>query len=233
MEIKGILFDKDGTLINFEETFGPATEIVLQELSVGQPDVFVRMANAWSFDAAAKKFAPDSIVIAASGYEMAEAIAPALQRTDVSALRTELDEMYGEASPQFVKPLPGALEALEQLDRAGIRLGIATNDSEINAVNQMKILGIDHLFAAIFGADSGHGAKPGPGMVEAFMKKHGFLPQEVMMVGDSLHDMEAGLRAGSRTVAVETGPATRADLEGNCDLVLASVVDLVALTNSA
>ena len=230
MEVKGILFDKDGTLINFEETFGPATELVLRELSAGREDVFVSMANAWSFDTSEKKFASDSIVIAASGYEMAEAIAPALERNDVSTLRAQLDEMYGVASPQFITPLPGVLEALEQLDTAGIRLGIATNDSEVNAVNQMKMLGIEQLFDVIFGADSGHGSKPGPGMVEAFIRKHDYLPQDVMMVGDSLHDMESGRRAGSRTVAVETGPANRASLEGNCDLVLASVVDLPALT---
>ena len=233
MEVRGILFDKDGTLINFEETFGPATEIVLRELSEGREDVFASMANAWSFDIAQKKFSADSIVIAASGYEMAEAIAPFLGRSDFEELRVHLDEMYGEVSPQFIKPLPGVIEALGKLDAAGICLGIATNDAETNAKNQMKTLGIEQLFSAIFGADSGHGAKPGPGMVEAFTKQFDFLQQEVMMVGDSLHDMEAGRRAGSRTVAVETGPASRAQLEGNCDLVVGSVVDLVALTTAS
>jgi phosphoglycolate phosphatase len=46
------------------------------------------------------------------------------------------------------------------------------------------------------------------------------------MVGDSLHDLHAGRAAGMRTVGVLTGPAPRAELSPEADIVLGSIAEL-------
>ena len=90
----------------------------------------------------------------------------------------------------------------------------------------MEVIELDHLFENILGADSGYGAKPGTGMLDAFVATHGLQPYQVMMVGDSVHDMEAGVAAGMVTVGVESGLACRDVLGENADFLIKSIADL-------
>lgn len=65
-------------------------------------------------------------------------------------------------------------------------------------------------------------------MCLAFAAKFGLDPARVVMVGDSLHDLEAGRAAGMRTVAVLTGIAGEAELAPYADVVLADIGSLPA-----
>ena len=58
------------------------------------------------------------------------------------------------------------------------------------------------FFKHIIGYDSGFGSKPDPDICLAFCSKSGLQPESVLMVGDSLHDMQAGRSAGMNTVGV-------------------------------
>ena len=117
-------------------------------------------------------------------------------------------------------PLRPLLSALR--DR-GLRLGVATNDTEAPARQHLESHGITDCFDFIAGYDSGYGAKPGPGMCLAFAQTLGLEPGRVAMVGDSLHDLEAGRAAGMRTVAVLTGIAKREALAPHADVVLEDI----------
>ena len=112
---------------------------------------------------------------------------------------------------------------LQALRAQGLRLGVATNDSEVPARQHLANHGITDCFDFISGYDSGHGAKPGPGMCLAFARSLGLHPSRVAMVGDSLHDLEAGRSAGMRTVAVLTGIARREVLQPMADVVLPDI----------
>ena len=57
----------------------------------------------------------------------------------------------------------------------------------------------------------------------AFINETGLNPANVMMVGDSIHDLKAGRAAGVKTCGVETGPATREELAPFADFVLPSI----------
>ena len=94
----------------------------------------------------------------------------------------------------------------------------------------MRSLGALERFDFIAGYDSGHGLKPGPGMVLAFAETVGIAPHEVAMIGDSLHDLGAGRSAGAGlVVGVLTGPAVAAELAPHADHVLRSIAELPAL----
>jgi phosphoglycolate phosphatase len=112
---------------------------------------------------------------------------------------------------------------LTSLRTRGLRLGVATNDTEAPARAHLEAHGITGLFDFVAGYDSGYGPKPGPGMCLAFAKSQGLDPARVVMVGDSLHDLVAGRAAGMRTVAVLTGVARHADLVGHADSVLPDI----------
>ena len=232
MDIKAIIFDKDGTLVNFAATFNPATRFVLDELSGGDPELLERTAKAVHFDLANNKILDTSIIIAGSGVDIAEALSSVLPIEDIEEYGSGLDEMYGEICQNTVEALPGIPKALESLHDAGMILGVGTNDSEENAIHQMEALDIEHLFESITGADSGYGSKPGSGMIDAFVERLGLKPHQVLMVGDSVHDMQAGKAAGVKTCAVETGPATREQLLPHADMVLSSITQLLDALNA-
>jgi phosphoglycolate phosphatase len=87
-----------------------------------------------------------------------------------------------------------------------------------------------HLFDYKVGYDSGHGSKPGPGMVLGFCQQTGLKPEQVMVVGDNTHDLHMGKSAGAGiNVGVLTGTSHTAELEVDADLVLASIADLPGL----
>ncbi len=226
MDIKAVIFDKDGTITDFSATFNPATKLVLEEICEGDPELLEQAARAVQFDLASNKILDTSIIIAGSGVDIAEALSSVLPIEDIEEFGIGLDEMYGEVCQNTVQALPGISAALEALHGGDILLGIGTNNSEENAINQLEALDVDHLFEHIFGADSGYGAKPGSGMIDAFVERLGLKPHQVLMVGDSVHDMEAEKAAGVKTCAVETGPAKREELLPHADLVLASIADL-------
>ena len=226
MNVKALLFDKDGTILDFDATFTTATHKVLEQLADGDAEKFEAAATSVGYDTHRKVILSDSVIIAGSGHDIAENLSAPLKVSDLDAFTIQLDELYGTACLETVTLLPNAANSLKSLAVAGYVLGVATNDSEANAVAQMQAAKVDALFARMLGADSGFGAKPGPGMVRAFVEHSGFMPNEVAMIGDSLHDLEAGRAAGCVTIGVETGPASRDELLPHADIVLPSIAHL-------
>jgi len=83
-------------------------------------------------------------------------------------------------------------------------------------------------FDFLAGCDSGHGAKPGPGMGIAFASAIGITPSRCAIVGDALHDMEMGRRAGfGARVGVTTGTSDADELKPHCDVLLHRLDDLL------
>ena len=217
--IDGLLFDKDGTLFDFRVSWGRWAGDFLIRIARDAGHA-ARLGRAIGFDPATASFAPDSPVIAATAADIAAALAPELPGVTVAELTDRIDASAAQAPMSEAVPLRPLLTGLRG---RGLRLGVATNDSEVPARQHLANHGITDCFDFIAGYDSGHGAKPGPGMCIAFTRVTGLSPDRVAMVGDSRHDLEAGRAAGMRTVAVLTGVARREDLAPHADVVLADI----------
>jgi len=230
--IRGILFDKDGTLFDFEATWKRVIEAVLNTLAPDR-DTWSRMAWSGGYDPVRGQFLPGSPVVAGSTIEIAQIWAGFRPDLGTAKIERILDDAGLEAlaDPNALFPttddLPGLLADLRA---SGYALGIATHDSEQGARVQLGAAGAQAAFDFIAGYDSGHGLKPGPGMLLAFAAAMGVTPASVVMVGDSRHDLEVGRNAGAAmAVGVLTGPATRADLAPYADHILPSIKHLPAL----
>ena len=231
-QITGILFDKDGTLFDFQATWKRVIESVLDTLAPDR-EAWSRMARVSGYDPARGRFLPGSPVVAGSTGEIA--LLWAGFRPDLGAAKIEriLDDagLDALADPTALFPtaadLPGLLAGLRA---DGYALGVATHDSEQGARLQLSAAGAVDAFDFIAGYDSGHGLKPGPGMLLAFAEAMGIPPASVVMVGDSHHDLEVAHSAGAAmAVGVLTGPATREDLAPHADHILPSIEYLPAL----
>lgn len=217
--IDGLLFDKDGTLFDFRVSWGSWAAGFLADLA-RDPTHAARLGRAIGFDAATLTFASDSPVIAATAADIAAALAPELGGISLAELTERIDATAGAAPMSEAVPLR---PLLSRLRARGLRLGVATNDSEAPARQHLAAHGITDCFDFISGYDSGHGAKPGPGMCLAFAHGLGLQPARVAMVGDSRHDLQAGRAAGMRTVAVLTGIAKAPDLADLADVILPDI----------
>jgi phosphoglycolate phosphatase len=222
--IDGIVFDKDGTLFDFRASWGRWAEVFLASLA-RDAGHFALLAEAIGYLPQARSFRPDSVVIAATAADIAAALLPHLPGRGQEELTEAIDTAAAGVAMAEAVPLVPLLTALRA---RGLRLGVATNDSEIPARAHLAANGLTQLFDYIAGYDSGYGPKPGPGMCKAFAEAHGLDPARVLMVGDSRHDLEAGRAAGMRPIAVLTGIATEADLAPHAEVVLPDIGALPA-----
>jgi phosphoglycolate phosphatase len=217
--IEGIIFDKDGTLFDFRRSWGGWAQGFLRGIARDAAHADA-MGHAIGFDLANATFAPDSPVIAATAADIALVLAPHLPGQSPASITQSINAAAAQAPMVQAVPLRPLLTALR--DR-GLRIGLATNDTEVPARAHLAAHGITAFFDYIAGYDSGHGAKPGPGMCAAFANAFALDPGRVVMVGDSLHDLHAGRSAGMICVGVLTGMATAADLGPHADAVLPDI----------
>ena len=226
--IRGILFDKDGTLFDFDATWLPVYRRgaeVVAGFSGGRVPAEALLA-AGGFDAATGRCAPRSVLAAGTNREIAEVWAR-LCALDVDVVLRAIEREFLDAAGRDAAPVTDLDAFFTALAARGFVLGVATMDGEAAARAALDRLGAGRHLAFLCGGDSGWGTKPGPGMVHAFLAATGLQAGEVMVVGDTPHDMEMGRAAGvGRRVAVLTGAGSRAVLEPLADHVLGSIEEL-------
>lgn len=232
-DIAGILFDKDGTLIDYEATWSTANWRAAYFFADGRQDVAEALMVAGGWDMEAGRTRPGSPLVVDTIEEIAEvwtAVLPPHKR-DVEAMKSLLHVMM--ATDLSVEPLTDLHGLFDGLKSRGLSLGIATNDTVAGAHATLEPLDLIGKLDFIAGYDSGHGAKPAPGMVLAFAEHIKAAPEQVIMVGDNIHDLESGRAAGAVTVGVLTGDTPREALHPLADHILDNVDGLSALLDTA
>ena len=224
--LRGVLFDKDGTLIDLQLTWGPAIHAAIHALAQGDAAKVRAQAQVLHFDLAAQRFHPTSPIVSGATAQYGMAWAGALGRDDFPRLRLEIDEICAVECLRSLTAIGDPVAVVDALRGQGLKVGLATNDAEASARRHLDQLGLIGRMDFVCGYDTGHGAKPGPGMVEAFARAIGAAPDEVALVGDSRHDLDSAKAAGAIGVAVLSGVATREELAPHADYVLADVGQL-------
>lgn len=220
--IRGLVFDKDGTLFDFRQSWGGWAAGFLRQIAKDETHAH-DLGRAIGYDLKSGAFAPDSPVIAATAADIALALSHHLPGQHLAEITSHINAAAAIAPMAEAVPLRPLLTALRA---RGLKIGLATNDTEVPARAHLAAHGISDLFDFVSGYDSGHGPKPGPGMCLAFARHVGLDPADCAMVGDSLHDLHAGRAAGMTCIAVLTGVAGRDDLAPAADVVLDHIGNL-------
>jgi len=228
--IRAVLFDKDGTLIDFRATWLPAYEKIVAELFAAEGAAADALLAAGGYHRASGRIDPRSVLAAGTNAEIAALWAGLVGIADVAALTERIDLGFQAHTRAGLVPVTDLAALFGRLRGRGLGLGVATNDSERALKDQLDLLGIAGLVDFAAGYDSGHGAKPDPGMVGAFCARLGVAPREVAVVGDSRHDLDMARAAGAGlAIGVLTGASPRAELAAQADHVLDSVAELESL----
>ncbi|MFT3732928.1 MAG: HAD family hydrolase [Hyphomicrobium sp.] len=232
-QIKGLLFDKDGTILDFYKTWIPINRRMALDAAGGDPDVAAELLRASGHDPETDIVKPGALLIGSDVTVIADHFAQVLKNRSSADLYEVVSRNFRDGGAEHATLIDGSIEEIERLRDAGYRLGLATNDTFDGMQASLgRFSGILDLFEFCVGCDSGHGAKPEPGMGLAFAQHTGLDPENCAIIGDSIHDLEMGRRAGfGLRVGVLSGPYRQVDLEPYADVVIDSVVELGALFN--
>ncbi|MFA7666721.1 MAG: D-glycero-beta-D-manno-heptose 1,7-bisphosphate 7-phosphatase [Burkholderiaceae bacterium] len=149
-------------------------------------------------------------------------------------------------SPDEWQPLPGSIEAIARLCKAGYRIAVATNQSgvarglfdlatlaaiheKMHAAVERAGGRIDAVFFCPHGPDDGCGCrKPKSGMFNEALARFGVQAADTWAVGDQLRDLQAAHAAGCRTLLVLSGKGQKTMQHGELPPGTIVRVDLAA-----
>lgn len=191
--IRLVTFDLDGTLVDSVPDLTVAVDAMLGDMgftAVGELQVRDWVGNG------SRKLVERALHHAAGEW-------PDTQQLETSHER--FLHHYGLAPSERTRVFPGVREALAALQERGLTLAVVTNKPYTFIAPILESLALDRYFAMAVGGDTLPQKKPDPAPLLYVAERLGVVPAACLMVGDSRHDIEAGRRAGFRTLAVPYG----------------------------
>lgn len=143
-----------------------------------------------------------------------------------------LDEIYQEifdALQASVEPIPGAIDVLDALDRAGIPYAVGSNGPHRKMEISLGRTGLrPRLLGRIYSREDVANPKPAPDVYLKAAADAGMAPERCVVIEDSANGARAGKAAGMVTLgfAAETDPVRLAPV---CDAVFTSMAELPGL----
>jgi len=179
---KGVLLDVDGTLVDSNEAHAWAWVRALAENGIAVPFEKVRSLIGMGGD----KLLP----------EVARIDAESSKGKTISKRRGEIFQK--EYLPSL-RAFPGAKHLLERMRRQGLRLGVASSAKEDELQALLRVCGADELVEASSSSDDADSSKPDPDILHAALKRIRLSAEEVILLGDTPYDVEAGKQPVSRS----------------------------------
>ncbi len=219
--VKAILYDKDGTLMQFDAFWIPVATHALREIffrAVPQPEIAEKLTaeTAASAGVEGDRVKPNSVLCAGTYGQLAEILTGVLARAGypVKITQEEVERAMQAAIP-YGKVLPGCGNLREKLlaAKAAAPLFVVTTDTREMTVHCLDALGIADLFDGIFCDDGVTPHKPDPAAAVAIARRTGATAAEMYMVGDTGTDSSFARQAGMHFVSVGECEAVRAAAE--------------------
>ena len=201
-DIGALIFDIDGTMCNSMPSHDEA---------------WVQFLSARGIAIDVERFLSET-----AGLRNAEIVASYLSAVkpmsdaQAAAIGREKEAVYRELYRPRLAPIAGLHAALDQLEAAGLTLGVATSADRDNVAFTLDGLGIGARFATVVGAEDVTRGKPHPDGYLLASERLGILPAACLVVEDSRVGIEAARRAGMRVAVILSSlapddPALKAD----------------------
>jgi phosphoglycolate phosphatase len=228
-----VVFDKDGTLIDFGAMWGPwAVEVADRlERETGQA-IRGPLFDAYGYDEASGATLSGRPLAIASMAEIRDLTVAVLGRLGFrpDAAEEAVTAAWWVPDPETTaRPLTEIATLFGRLRERGARVAVATSDDREPTERTIASLGVVDLVDALACADDGLPGKPAPHMVASLCAALGVEPARTAVVGDSPVDLAMGRAAGAGLlVGVLSGVGRRDELEPLADVVVPSVAELLA-----
>jgi phosphoglycolate phosphatase len=189
-DLKLILFDCDGTLVDGQHMILSAMKVASLKMNIEYPG-----------DEASRR------IVGLSLTQALETVFPQLADEKIEEVKMHFIEHFQHLRtlPDQNEPLyDGIKEMLHLLNDKGYLLGVATGKSMRGLKHTIANNDLEDLFVTLNTADCGAG-KPDPAMIKAAMRDTGVRPENLYMIGDTTFDMEMAQNAGVKSVGVSWG----------------------------
>jgi membrane protein len=187
MQIKAILFDIDGTLVDSNELHVTAWDQLFREAG-------------YRFD---RRALHDRIGKGGDNY--VPAFLPDASEEEQDRLRDAHKRLFAGSLIKQVKPFPGARDLLTRVRDSGRKVVLASSASGEELETHLATLGAEDIVDETTSKDDVEDSKPCPDIFQAAADKAGVTGAEAVLVGDTPYDIEAARRCGIGTVAVRSG----------------------------
>lgn len=233
-DVSCVVLDKDGTLIDFDYTWGPRTADWIRALAEALPGEGTPVglfASALGYDWARQCVIPDGPIAIVSGLKLVTLAAGVLYQQGLpwhqaeSVAITTLQQTLGATiTTAEIKPIGDVVGTIKRLRKAGILVAIATGDDRKPTEETLSLLGITDEVATIVCGDDPLPEKPDPAVLQSIGSKLGISTRHMLMVGDTINDMLAGQNAEVAGCIGITGSTGDPDgLFGHADVILTSI----------
>ncbi|PHA01475.1 hydrolase [Bacillus pseudomycoides] len=232
---KGIIFDKDGTLIQLDSVWYKVVHRVLDDIFQMYPNEkskrneYLKIIGMSDND-----FESTSLLACQTNYFIAAAWFSLLenQNVDKESFIHEvcgLFKKHSTADDLVFTEVKGAKETLKYLKDHEYVIGVVTADDIDAAIHSLKMTGL-YDYVDFLGADDGvNKTKPESDFYYMFKEKFSLNEENVLMVGDTLTDIKFARNSNIKVVGVLSGASRKEDLEGEADYILDSMKDITKI----
>lgn len=195
--LTGVLLDVDGTLVDSNDAHARAWVQALAENGMTVPFERVRALIGKGGD----KLLPEAAGIKADSPKG-------------EAISKRRGEIFQTEFLSSLRPFPDVKALLARMKSEGLRLAVASSAKEDELEGLLRVCGADEFVEASTSSDDADNSKPDPDIIHAALQRIARPAEEVILVGDTPYDVEAGRRAGIEVVAFRCGGWDHADLAG-------------------
>ena len=234
MKVEAILFDKDGTLMDFDAFWVPVSEkaidTVLTQLRMDRA-LTNSILEAIGVHNGVTDI--DSVLCKGTYGQIGQIVHDFVSRQGSKASRETVTELVISAynacmdAGQVLPTCPSLAENLRELKNRGKKLAVVTTDNPVVTAQCLKKLGIADLFDGIYTDDGKAPVKPDPWCANDFCTRFGIDPQLAVMVGDTMNDICFARNGGIKVISLADRENHRRFLEPYADVVLSELSALV------
>lgn len=195
MPYKTLILDFDGTLADTQKSIIETMKVVAGHLNLDSPN--------------------ENLIKSLIGLPLRTTFEQALSLDEKSigeATRLYRGH-YNEIAIDTISLFEGVTDTLNHLHQKGINLTVASSKGRESLNRILKKQGVLKLFSFVGGEEDVKTKKPSPELVHLIMDTHGYSPEDCLVVGDTIFDIEMGQRACVHTCGVTYGNNTREQLE--------------------
>ncbi len=228
--IRGIVFDKDGTLLDYEQFWLPVAKAAISsllthhDLPLSQTELLL--------DAIGAHDGISGILCSGTYADITDCMNEALQRENRTATPFTVAEVAtafehhvgaGELAPTCHE----LLSVLLQLKARGLFLAVVTSDNRPMTEHCLDRLGILEVFDALYTDDGTLPPKPNPAALQSICHDFSLAPHELIMVGDTLTDMRFASNGGAMPVGIARRSADYDILMTMAGMVIRDISELI------